>query len=92
MRLCFTPGGWSDYQHWVDTDRAVLGKVNALIEDVRRRPFAGLGKPEPLRGDLAGWWSRRITGEHRLVYRVQGKAGLDQRIEIAACRYHYGRG
>ena len=91
MKLCFTQGGWRDYQHWVDTDRAVLAKVNNLIEDVRRRPFAGVGKPEPLRGDLAGWWSRRVTGEHRLVYRVQPKA-VDQRIHIAACRYRHGGG
>jgi toxin YoeB len=63
--------------------------VNALIEDARRHPFAGLGKPEPLKGDLAGWWSRRITAEHRLVYRVQGRRGADQRIEAAQCRYHY---
>jgi toxin YoeB len=90
VRLCFSEGAWRDYQHWVRTDRAVLAKVNDLIEDVRRRPFSGLGKPEPLKDELAGWWSRRITGEHRLVYRLQGKAGVDQRIEIATCRYHYG--
>jgi toxin YoeB len=64
--------------------------LNALIEDVRRNKFSGRGNPEPLKGDLAGWWSRRITGEHRLVYRVVGKPGPDRRIEIVACRYHYG--
>ena len=63
--------------------------ANELIEDVRRHPFMGLGKPEALKGDLSGWWSRRISGEHRLVYRVQGRKGEDQRIEIIQCRYHY---
>jgi toxin YoeB len=89
MDLRFTAAGWRDYQIWITADPAGLRRLNALIEDARRMPFRGLGKPEPLKGDLAGWWSRRITGEHRLVYRVAGKAGHDQRIEIAACRYHY---
>ena len=63
--------------------------MNALIQECRRLPFHGLGKPEPLCGNWAGWWSRRITGEHRLVYRVSGSAD-EQRLEIARCRYHYG--
>lgn len=88
MRLLFTPGAWEDYQHWVATDAAVLRRLNDLIRDTMRSPFKGIGKPEPLKGDLAGWWSRRITGDHRLVYRVTGK-DAEQRIEIAACRYHY---
>ena len=66
-----------------------VGRLNLLIEDTCRNRFSGLGKPEPLKGDLTGWWSRRITNEHRLVYRIAGKPGADQRIEIAACRYHY---
>ena len=90
MKVHFTNEGWADYQHWVANDANTLGRVNALIEDTRRNLFKGLGKPEPLKGDLSGWWSRRITGDHRLVYRIEGKAGSDQRIEIAACRYHYG--
>jgi toxin YoeB len=89
LRLLFTLRGWDDYQHWVATDREVLKRLNEVIRDVQRMPFQGLGKPEPLKGDLAGWWSRRITGEHRLVYRVTGKGPDDQRIEIVACRYHY---
>lgn len=89
MKVFFHENGWEDYQHWFQADSAVLGKVNALIEDLRRHPFQGLGKPEPLKGELSGWWSRRITGEHRLVYRVQGRAGDDQRIEIIQCRFHY---
>lgn len=89
MKVCFTAKAWADYQHWVVQDRDVLLRLNALIEDARRSPFKGLGKPEPLKGDLSGWWSRRITGEHRLVYRVTGKPDEGQRIEIVLCRYHY---
>jgi toxin YoeB len=63
-------------------------RVNALIEECRRHPFTGIGKPEGLKGDLSGWWSRRITSEHRLVYRVTG-SGTDQTLEIAQCRFHY---
>ena len=64
-------------------------KIDKLIEDIRRQPFTGLGKPEPLRGELTGYWSRRIAKGHRLVYRVVGKRGLDQRLEIVQCRFHY---
>jgi toxin YoeB len=67
---------------------ALVRNINALIKDTRRAPFRGLGKPEPLKGPLQGWWSRRITGEHRLVYRVTGN-GDAQALEIAQCRYHY---
>ena len=89
MNVHFTANGWQDYLHWVESDRVVLARVNELIRDIRRSPFAGIGKPEPLKAVLAGWWSWRITGEHRLVYRVAGVAGRDQRVEIAGCRYHY---
>jgi toxin YoeB len=85
----FSTNAWSDYQYWVENDPATLGRVNSLIRNVQRTPFSGIGKPEPLKRQLAGWWSRRITGEHRLVYRVEGRAGLDQRLEILMCRYHY---
>ncbi len=91
MKVLFTQDGWDDYRHWSTNDPAILERLNALIEDARRSPFRGIGKPEPLKGALSGWWSRRITGEHRLVYRVEGQQGDDQRIVIAACRYHYGR-
>jgi toxin YoeB len=91
VNVHFTDIAWQDYQHWLRHDDATLWKVNDLIEDARRRPFIGLGKPEPLKGDLVGWWSRRITGDHRLVYRVAGKRGADQRIDVAACRFHYER-
>ncbi|MFC7334903.1 Txe/YoeB family addiction module toxin [Rhodocista pekingensis] len=88
MRISFSSAAWADYLHWQEQDRAILARVNALIRECTRTPFVGLGKPEPLRGSLAGWWSRRITGEHRLVYRVAGQPP-DQVLEIAACRRHY---
>ena len=89
MKVCFTEDGWGDYRYWADRDPRMLARINALIDDARRNRFAGLGKPEPLKGDLAGWWSRRITGEHRLVYRITGKAGVDQHMDIATCCYRY---
>lgn len=88
MNVLFLPDGREDFQHWRENDPKMLARISTLIDDARRSPFTGLGKPEPLRKNLAGWWSRRIDGEHRLVYRVTGK-GDDQRIEIAQCRYHY---
>ena len=88
MRLLFEPDGWEDYLYWQATDKAMLRKLNRLIEDCLRHPFEGTGKPEPLKGDLAGFWSRRITQEHRLIYRLTG-TGEAQQLEIAACRYHY---
>jgi toxin YoeB len=88
MRLVWTDEGWEDYLHWQKADPKVLKRINELIKDAKRNPFKGLGKPEPLKGDLSGWWSRRITGDHRLVYSVSGK-GAAQQLEIAACRFHY---
>ena len=84
----FAGQAWEDYLHWQQTDANTLERVNDLIRECRRTPFAGKGKPEPLKGDLKGWWSRRITLEDRLVYRVAGK-DEDQRLEIAQCRFHY---
>jgi toxin YoeB len=71
--------------------RSVPRRINATLHDIERNPFKGIGKPEPLRGDLAGWWSRRITGDHRIIYRALS-GDRDCRIEIAACRYHYSQG
>jgi toxin YoeB len=88
MRLLWTRQAWEDYLHWQTTDASVLERINELLRDMWRDAFRGLGKPEPLKGDLAGWWSRRITGDHRLIYRVSGK-GAAQQLEIVACRYHY---
>jgi toxin YoeB len=89
LNIKFTPKGWVSYSNWIENDLKMLNRVNELIEDARRHPFTGIGKPEPLRGDFSGWWSRRITQEHRLVYRVTGTDGL-QTLEIAACRIYYG--
>jgi len=88
MKLAWTAQAWEDYQYWRAADEKVFRSINDLINDIEKNPFQGLGKPEPLKYDLKGWWSRRITGEHRLVYRVSGK-GKDQKLEIAQCRYHY---
>jgi toxin YoeB len=88
VKLRFATNAWVDYLHWQSTDPTVLARLNTLIEECRRHPFTGTGKPEPLKGDLSGWWSRRLTGEHRLVYRVSG-SGPDQTLDIAQCRYHY---
>lgn len=84
MNLVFSARAWTQYVEWQDADRKTLRKVNALIKECQRTPFTGSGKPEPLKGELSGWWSRRIDQEHRLVYRATA-AGL----EIAQCRYHY---
>ena len=84
MRLVFTPSAWEDYLWFQSRDRKLLKRVNQLIEDVKRSPFQGIGKPEPLKGELSGYWSRRINDEHRLVYSVTATE-----VVIVACRYHY---
>lgn len=84
MRVVFLPDGFEQYVHWQSNDRAITAKINRLIEECRRHPFEGTGKPEPLRGDYSGWWSRRIDREHRLVYRVDNDS-----LIIIQCRYHY---
>ena len=88
MRIIFSDNAWEDCQYWVSNDGNTLARLNAMIEQCRRDPFKGTGKPEPLKGDLQGWWSRRITTTDRLVYRVEGK-GAYERLEIAQCRYQY---
>ncbi len=84
MNLFWDQSAWEDYQYWIDNDKKVLRKINALIKECQRTPFEGTGKPEPLRQNLSGFWSRRITGEHRLVYKVENDV-----LFIAQCRYHY---
>ena len=84
MRLVFADEAWEDCLHWQKQDRRMVERINKLLEEVRRDPFDGVGKPEPLKHALAGFWSRRITDEHRLVYRVEGDDLL-----IAQLRYHY---
>jgi len=88
MNLLWTAYSWEEYEFWQGSDPSVVEKINALIKDMKRSPFKGLGKPEPLKGDLSGSWSRRILGEHRLVYRVSGKESAQQ-LEIIQCRFHY---
>ena len=84
MKVIFFSQGWGDYLYWQQTNKKVLKKVNQLIKEIQRAPFEGSGKPEPLKHQLSGWWSRRIDLEHRLVYRVE-----DGSIYILQCRYHY---
>lgn len=84
MRKVWDDKAWEDYLYWQQHDKQVLKRLNMLIRDAERDPFSGVGKPEPLRGDLSGFWSRRINDEHRLVYRVAN--GL---LEIASCKDHY---
>ena len=84
MRLVFTPHAWDDYTHWQNTDRAMLKRINRLLDDALRDPTTGIGKPEPLRHVLAGCWSRRISEEHRLVYLIDGDD-----LVILQAHYHY---
>lgn len=89
MNFEFTENGWEDLEYWIATDSSILGKIKDLLNDIRKTPFQGIGKPEPLKHNLKGFWSRRITSEHRLVYKVDGKKGLDQKCHIIQCRFHY---
>jgi toxin YoeB len=84
MELVFQTVAWEQYQYWQDTDKRILQRINDLIKDTLRSPFKGIGKPEPLKGNYAGCWSRRINDEHRLVY-----AARDKRLHILQCRFHY---
>lgn len=84
MKLVFADAAWEDYLHWQQQDRRMVERINKLIRETQREPFAGIGKPEPLKHALAGYWSRRITDEHRMVYRVDGDSLL-----LAQLRYHY---
>ena len=84
MKIVFSKNSWEDYLSWQTEDKKMLKKINELIKDIQRTPFTGIGKPEPLKFDLTGLWSRRIDREHRLVYQVIGDELL-----IYSCRYHY---
>ncbi len=84
MKLTFTDEAWEEYLYWQIKDKKILKKINNLIKDTKREPFDGLGKPEPLKHELAGYWSRRISQEHRLVYEV-----FEESILVVSCRYHY---
>lgn len=84
MKLIFSDHAWSDYLHWQKTDKKILKRINLLIKDVQRTPFDGIGKPEPLKHALSGYWSRRINDEHRFVYKMSGGS-----MFIVQLRYHY---
>lgn len=84
MKLIFTEKSWDDYLYWQKSDKQIVKKINQLIKDIKRDPFNGIGKPEPLKHELSGFWSRRITNEHRLVYEVS-----ENSIGIVSCRFHY---
>ena len=85
MNLLFSPQAWDDYLHWQQVDKKVVKKIHDLIKDPLRNPHEGIGKPEPLKHAFAGFWSRRINSEHRMIYRIDGRT-----LEIAQLRYHYG--
>jgi len=84
MRLIFSEKAWDDYLYWQQNDKQIVRKINQLIKDIKRDSFEGIGKPEPLKHELSGFWSRRITDEHRLVYQVDGGG-----LSIVSCRFHY---
>ncbi len=86
MKITFSKNAWEDYIYWQTTDKKTLKKINALIKDIQRTPYEGIGKPEPLKFDLSGYWSRRIDLENRLVYQM-----VDSDILIYACRFHYDK-
>ena len=89
MKVEFTRNGWEDFSYWLETDLDTVHKIRELIKAIQRQPFKGLGKPEPLRFGLKGCWSRRISVEHRLVYKVNGKKEAGQKCTILQCRFHY---
>jgi toxin YoeB len=89
MNFVLTENGWEDFEYWIENDRDIVDKIKELLKEIRKTPFHGIGKPEPLKYDLKGYWSRRITGEHRLVYKVEGKKGVDQTCYVIQCRFHH---
>lgn len=84
MKILFTESAWSDYVHWQNENKTILKKINKLLQDISRSPYEGIGKPEPLKHQLRGYWSRRIDHEHRLVYQIE-----ENTLVVIACRFHY---
>jgi len=84
LKKIWSDGAWDGYLYWQKENKSILKKLNQLIRDIERNPFEGIGKPEPLKANLSGWWSRRIDGTHRIVYRI-----IDNNLEIAQCKEHY---
>ncbi|HMS70176.1 MAG TPA: Txe/YoeB family addiction module toxin [Saprospiraceae bacterium] len=91
MKIEFTELGWEDFNFWLLNDKEITNKILELIKSILRTPFEGIGKPEPLKNEFKGCWSRRINREHRLVYIVEGIKGENQKCTILQCRYHYGK-
>ena len=86
MKLIWSTSSWEDYLYWQKADKKIVKRINKLLKSCMRTPYEGIGKPEALKGELQGYWSRRITFEHRLVYRY-----INDEIQIASCRYHYDK-
>jgi len=84
MKLVFSKNAWEDYLYWQRTDKKILKRINSIIKDIQKNKYEGIGKPEPLKHSLSGYWSRRINSEHRLIYKIE-----ENRIMIAQLRYHY---
>lgn len=89
MNIQFTSLAWEEFNYWLETDPDTIKKIKELIKSIRQTPFKGIGKPEPLKYDLKGFWSRRISGDHRLVYKITSKKGVDQVCTIVQSRFHY---
>lgn len=89
MRIVFTENAWEDLSFWIENDIDQVKKIKELISSIQKEPFKGIGKPEPLKHQLKGYWSRRINHEHRLVYEISGKKNVDQKCKILQCRFHY---
>ena len=91
MNVEFTPDAWEEFMYWVRQNRQLAYKIDKLLQDIRRDPFGGIGKPEALKHELQGFWSRRITQEHRLVYEIVPGANQALKCVVVSCRYHYGQ-
>lgn len=89
MDIVFTKNAWEDFEYWIENDPELVVKIKELLKSIRQNPFTGIGKPEPLKYDLKGFWSRRINSEHRLVYKISGVKGVDHKCFVLQCRFHY---
>jgi toxin YoeB len=89
MNFEFTENAWQDFEYWIEHEKEIVQKIKELLKDIKRNPFQGIGKPEPLKHEFKGYWSRRITGEHRLVYKIEGTKAVNQKCYVLQCRFHY---
>lgn len=90
MNIEFTKNGWEEFEYWIETDKDIVVKIKELLKSIKQSPFKSIEKPESLKHGLTGFWSRKITQEHRLVYKVYGKKKEAQKCSIIQCRFHYG--